>query len=426
MACPPHQDPNGENNDEDQGGADGQSFEQVGTGSGVILEVDGNTGYILTNNHVAGGAAEMVVTLADGRQIANAKLVGADPKSDLAVVKIQADKLIPAKWGDSATLRKGDWILAFGSPFGYIGSMTHGIVSALDRSNVGILGSQGYEDFIQVDAPINPGNSGGPLVNLHGEVVGINTAIASRSGAFSGIGFAIPSNEAKFVYTALKSHGKVTRGWLGVSIADVARNEKEAESFGYKGTTGVLVEQTFPNTPCHRQTSARRHHPIARWQARRQRPGASQRHCLHRAQHRHHHDGFPRGQRPASHAQTRRAARRLKRPGRHPWARPSWRHWMQRAVDALGMTFSSVTGELAEKFGLTPDQQGALVTSVKPKSPAAKAGIRPGDLVTKVGGSPVKSAKEASDAISKSDPKKGIRLYVTGPEGSRFVFIQAE
>ncbi len=122
----------------------------------------------------------MVVTLADGRRIENAKLVGADPKSDLAVVKINADRLIAAKWGDSSSLRKGDWILAFGSPFGYIGSMTHGIVSALDRTNVGILGAQGYEDFIQVDAPINPGNSGGPLVNLHGEVVGINTAIASR------------------------------------------------------------------------------------------------------------------------------------------------------------------------------------------------------------------------------------------------------
>ena len=152
--------------------------------------------------------------MADGSK--TPRSVGTDPKSDLAVVKIEADHLIPANWGDSSTLEKGDWILAFGSPFGYVGSMTHGIVSALDRQ-AGILGSQGYEDFIQVDAPINPGNSGGPLVNLHGEVVGINTAIASRSGGFQGIGFAIPSNEAKFVYAALKEKGKVTRGWLGVS-----------------------------------------------------------------------------------------------------------------------------------------------------------------------------------------------------------------
>src|SRR6185312_14349852 len=234
--------------DDENSGPGGGSYEQVGTGSGVIMEVNGRTGYILTNNHVAGGATEMSVTLADGRKLDDAKLVGADPKTDLAVVQISAEDLKGAKWGDSSNLQQGDWIMAFGSPFGYVGSMTHGIVSALNRSQVGILGQQGYEDFIQVDAPINPGNSGGPLVNLHGEVVGVNTAIASRSGGFQGIGFAIPSNEAKFVYEALKSHGKVVRGWLGVSIADVARNEKEAQSFGYKGTAGVLVEQSFPNT----------------------------------------------------------------------------------------------------------------------------------------------------------------------------------
>ena len=122
--------------------------------------------------------------------------------------------------------------------------MTHGIVSALNRSQVGILGNQGYEDFIQVDAPINPGNSGGPLVNLHGEVVGINTAIASRSGGFQGIGFAIPTNEAKFVYAQLKEHGKVTRGWLGVAISDVTAVPEVAKGVGYEQNNGVVVEQT--------------------------------------------------------------------------------------------------------------------------------------------------------------------------------------
>src|SRR5688500_11587913 len=169
---------------------DGGLFEQQGTGSGVIIEVDGSKGFIVTNNHVAGGATEMVITLADGREIKNGKLLGADPKTDLALIEIKADRLVPAKWGDSDQLQKGDWIMAFGSPFGYVGSMTHGIVSALNRNNVGILGRQGYENFIQVDAPINPGNSGGPLVNTRGEVVGINTAIASRTGSFAGIGFA--------------------------------------------------------------------------------------------------------------------------------------------------------------------------------------------------------------------------------------------
>src|SRR4051812_14289653 len=182
----------------------GEGFGLQGTGSGVVMETQGKTAYIVTNNHVAGGASEIRVTLADGRTIENGKVVGTDAKTDLAVIKIEADRVIPAKWGDSDDLQKGDWIMAFGSPFGYVGSMTHGIVSALNRTNVGILGQHGYENFIQVDAPINPGNSGGPLVNTHGEVVGVNTAIATRNGGFQGIGFAIPSNQAKFVYTALK------------------------------------------------------------------------------------------------------------------------------------------------------------------------------------------------------------------------------
>ncbi len=180
---------------------DNDTFEQRGEGSGVIMEVSDGVAYIVTNNHVAGSASEMTVTLSDGRTIENAELVGADPKTDLAVIKIKADRIIPAKWGNSDELEKGDWVMAFGSPFGYVGSMTHGIVSALNRDSVGILGRYGYENFIQVDAPINPGNSGGPLSNIRGEIVGINTAIASRSGGFQGIGFAIPSNQARVVFS---------------------------------------------------------------------------------------------------------------------------------------------------------------------------------------------------------------------------------
>src|SRR5262249_7837232 len=155
---------------------------QEGTGSGVIMDVDGSTGYILTNNHVAGGASDMVITLSDGREIHNAKVVGTDPKSDLALLKIQADRLIPAKWGESDSLEKGDIVMAFGSPFGYVGSMTHGIVSGLSRQAQVNTNRFAYENFIQVDAQINPGNSGGPLVNLKGDVGGINSAIATDTG----------------------------------------------------------------------------------------------------------------------------------------------------------------------------------------------------------------------------------------------------
>ncbi len=230
--------PNAPGDGDEEGGVtpfdDGGSFDEIGTGSGVIMEATGGHAYILTNNHVAGGADEMIVTLADGTEIKNAKLFGADPKTDLAVVRIDTDKVIAAKWGNSDDLAKGDWVMAFGSPFGYVGSMTHGIVSALHRQ-AGLLGQQGYENFIQVDAPINPGNSGGPLTDIHGNVVGINTAIASRSGGFQGIGFAIPSNQAKNIYTALKDKGKVTRGWLGIGIADVVKERAKADYLGFKG-----------------------------------------------------------------------------------------------------------------------------------------------------------------------------------------------
>lgn len=407
---------NGQGQDENQG-----STEQVGTGSGVIMEVDGDTGYILTNNHVAGGATEMVVTLADGRRIDNATLVGADPKSDLAVVKIHADHLVAAKWGDSSTLYQGDWVLAFGSPFGYIGSMTHGIVSALDRSNVGILGANGYEDFIQVDAPINPGNSGGPLVNLNGDVVGINAAIASRTGAFSGIGFAIPINEARFVYNALKEHGKVVRGWLGVSIADISRDPKVAASFGYKNSNGVLVESALPNAPAAGKLEAGdiieslNGKPVENVLQLRNAiadaaPNAEVKLTVWR-QNAEKPVMVKLGTQPADMA----AAETGSGPAQS-----------EEATSALGMTLSDATDNLARQFNLGENHQGALVTHVKHGSPADMAGIVPGELITKIDGSEVKTAAEASSLLSKRDAKKGVRLYVTSPQGSRFVFIEAK
>jgi len=397
--------------------------EQVGTGSGVIMEVDGKYGYILTNNHVAGGATELLITLSDGRRIENAKVLGTDPKSDLAVVKVEAEHLIPARWGDSSTLEKGDWILAFGSPFGYVGSMTHGIVSALDRQ-AGILGSQGYEDFIQVDAPINPGNSGGPLVNIHGDVVGINTAIASRSGGFQGIGFAIPSNEAKFVYAALKEKGHVTRGWLGVSISDVAKDLPKAQSFGYTGSTGVLVEQTFPNTPATgklqpgdiiEQINGKDVESVLslRNSVAANPPGAEMNFKVFR-------DGketdvqITLGEQPADLVAFGRGVA----PSDSGTAPAS-------SAEALGMKLVTPDDQAVSQYNLS-EKEGALVTSVKPRSPADKAGIHPGDLITHVAGQVVTNARQAGDAIGKQDPSKGIRFYVTSADGARFVFVEPE
>ena len=252
--APGNQQPDqGDDNDDDQ--QPEQPIEQA-TGSGCIMDVDGGYGYIVTNNHVVSDATKVDVLLSDGRRIENATVVATDPKSDVAVVKIKAERLIAAKWGDSDQLEKGDVVVAFGSPFGFVGSMSHGIVSALNRDQVPINENRNgfaYENFIQVDAAINPGNSGGPLCNVHGEVVGINTAIASRSGSFSGIGFAIPSDQAKAVYTALKTNGAVVRGYLGVKIfdinSDVPQAKSSVEGVGFKGDTGIFVEAIQADGP---------------------------------------------------------------------------------------------------------------------------------------------------------------------------------
>jgi serine protease Do len=211
-------------------------------GSGVIVSADG---VILTNNHVVARATEIRVTTADKQEF-EAKVVGTDPKSDLAVVRLE-DKvtgLEPLAFGDSSKLRLGDFVLAIGNPFGVGQTVTMGIVSAKGRANVGIVD---YEDFIQTDAAINPGNSGGALVNLHGQLVGINTAILSRTGGYQGIGFAIPSNMAKPIMQSLLEHGKVVRGFLGVSIQDLS--PALARAMGLPKLQGVLVSDVHPKSP---------------------------------------------------------------------------------------------------------------------------------------------------------------------------------
>jgi serine protease Do len=208
-------------------------------GSGFIVSSDG---MIVTNNHVVKDMQQITVTL-PGKREYKAKLIGSDPESDIALIKIDAKDLPAITWGDSSKMRVGEIVVAIGNPFGLSGTVTSGIVSATGRTNVGILG---YEDFIQTDAAINPGNSGGPLVNIKGEVIGVNTAIASRSGGYMGIGFAIPSDSAKLVMEQLLKHGKVERGLLGVNIQDLT--ESLAKSFGRTDTSGAAVSQVIPDS----------------------------------------------------------------------------------------------------------------------------------------------------------------------------------
>ena len=398
-----------------------------GTGSGVIMEAQGNTAFILTNNHVAGGASEITVTLADGRVVEGATVLGADAKTDLAVVKAEIEKVTPAKWGNSDDLQKGDWIMAFGSPFGYVGSMTHGIVSALNRQ-AGILGNYGYENFIQVDAPINPGNSGGPLVNVQGEVVGINTAIASRNGGFQGIGFAIPSNQAKFVYAQLKEKGKVTRGWLGVSISDVSREAAAIrETFKYNRNDGVLVMEVMRNAPVYGKLqngdiiTELNGRPVKNVQELRNTVAATPPNTDLKAK------VFRKGElqeltiRLGEQPDNLEEVAMRGRPGMDRNAAGG----IETTAELRGMKLATPNDQLAEKYGLTEDmRKGAVVTEVKPRSPAFKAGLRPGDVITAVGDKPVASAKEAAAEIGKADPKKILLLYVNGAVGARFVFVE--
>ncbi|MCY2951693.1 MAG: trypsin-like peptidase domain-containing protein [Planctomycetota bacterium] len=398
--------------------------EQIGTGSGVIMEYSGGKGYVLTNNHVAGGADSLEITLADGRKFRNAKVIGADPKTDLAVLEVPADRLSAAKWGNSDETRQGDWVLAFGSPFGYVGSMTHGIVSALHRQ-ADILGTGGNENFIQVDAPINPGNSGGPLVNLRGEVIGINTAIASRNGGFQGIGFAIPSNQAKFVYSQLKDKGKVVRGWLGVGIKNVADEMELAKSYNYQDSTGVLVDEAIKGTPAYGKlehgdiVTKVNGKPVEDSQQLRAAialmpPGTDVDMDVF-------HDGKTQkvtiklGEQPENLAAARGSMGRQNPPGESGTSNFS----------SLGLQVMTLTPELADQRGLEL-KSGAIITRVDRGSPAAKQGLQRGDVISEVGKTQIKTADDFGAALKKVDLKKGVRMYVTTPQGSRLVFLSAE
>lgn len=223
-----------------------RKYKEQSLGSGVIVSGDGTDGYIVTNNHVVAGAQDITVLLSNKNSY-KGTVIGTDPRSDIAVVKIKASGLPAINWGDSDKMRPGDMVLAVGSPFGLAQTVTMGIVSAVGRGNVGI---EDYEDFIQTDAAINPGNSGGALVNMKGELIGINTAIFSQSGGYMGIGFAIPSKMARLVMESIVRTGKVNWGWLGVSVQDLTTDL--AKEFGVPTVEGALVAEVLKGSPAEK------------------------------------------------------------------------------------------------------------------------------------------------------------------------------
>ena len=355
----------------------------MGQGSGIIVSPDG---FILTNNHVVGGADKVEVQMEDGRQY-TAKIIGTDPPSDLAVIKIDAKNLPYLTLGDSDKLEVGDWVLAVGNPFGLSHTLTAGIVSAKGRSGIGL---NDYENFIQTDAAINPGNSGGPLVNLDGQVVGINTAIFSRSGGYMGIGFAIPANMAKQVLKQLIENGHVTRGRLGVYIQDLT--EDLAKSFGLKNTQGVLISDVIKGSPAA-EAGLKRGDIVQELNGKKIDKMVNFRNEV------------------AMTAPGTKVTLTILRNGKTEDV-PVTIGKMETGkeenttqegnVNKLGLTLQALTPDLADQLGYT-GEQGVLVTSVDPGSLAADAGIQRGDLIQEINRHPVKSPSEARDELQKTD-----------------------
>jgi serine protease Do len=390
-----------------RGQQNGRKEIQRGLGSGVIVTDDG---YILTNNHVIDDADQVYIRTSDNRKI-DAKVIGKDPKTDLAVIKVNAKGLKPIVIGDSDKLRVGEWVIAIGSPLGenLARTVTQGIVSAKGRANVGLAD---YEDFIQTDAAINPGNSGGPLVNINGDLVGINTAIASRTGGFEGIGFAVPSNMAKKVLTSLIASGKVTRGYLGISIQDI--DENLAKAMHVKMGEGVLVGTVVEGSPAAKsgiktgdvildfnnvkvKSSVELRNVIAS-----QSPGSIIKARVLR-------DGIIRIFTLRLEAQpTREVAS----------SRPEE---SARVTAALGFNAEELTPALAARLNIKPGAGKAIITAVDPSSNAFMAGLRSGDLILSVNRQSITSFAQYSTLIK--NVKEGDMLFLLVERGGNRIYF---
>lgn len=383
---------------------------QQGQGSGFIISKDG---YILTNNHVVEGADKISVMLSDERKF-TAELIGADPQSDVALIKIQdGGKLPTLPLGDSDALEDGEWVIAIGNPFGLSQTVTVGVVSATGRSSVGI---NEYENFIQTDAAINPGNSGGPLLNIDGEVIGINSALFSRTGGYMGIGFSIPINMVKAIQSQLKNEGKVTRGWLGVVIQNV--DENLARSFGLDKAEGILVSEVQPGSPAE-DADVQQGDVILKLNDNKLVDVADLRN------------------RVALLLPNSVGKLEIIRDGKkktidvHIGERPGDPRQLgssdsgKSSIEQFGLAFQDLTPELAERLGYE-QKEGVIVSQVEPGSPASSAGMRPGQLVEEVNKQIVKNVKELKRAIANSDDKKRILLRVRSGNFSQYVVLIAE
>lgn len=382
--------------------------QQQGAGSGFIIDKEG---HILTNNHVIEKADKIKVTLADKSEV-EATLIGADPKSDVALIKIDVDHDLPVvEMGDSESLEVGEWVIAIGNPFGLNQTVTVGVVSATGRSRVGI---NEYENFIQTDAAINPGNSGGPLLNIRGQVVGINSALYSRTGGYMGIGFAIPINMAKYINKQLMDSGKVTRGYLGVGIQDV--DEALAESFGLEKAGGVLITEVQDDTPASR-AGIKSQDVIVELdgidlkdtQDLRNRiaqtiPGTTVVLGIIR-------DGkeielkAKIDEQPADFGIASRGG-----PDQNP-------------LSPFGLAVQELTPDLAEQLGYE-GRQGLVISEVEPGSAAAEIGLRSGYLIEEVQKAKVTSLEDLRRVMRENESSDSVLLRVRVGQNSRYVVLK--
>jgi len=378
-----------------------------GQGSGFIISSDG---YIMTNNHVVEGAEKITVKLSDSREL-SAKVVGTDPETDVAVIKVDANNLPVVQLGDSDKLKVGEWVLAIGNPFGLSHTVTAGIVSAKGRSKIGL---SEYEDFIQTDAAINFGNSGGPLLNIDGKVVGMNSAIFSRSGGYMGIGFAIPVNMAKYVYDKIMTEGKVTRGYMGIMLNELT--PEMAEHFGVKGRKGVLVGKVEENSAAQKggiergdiivkmDSKAVENPDNFRNEVARKAPGTKVNLVVIR-------NGEEKELSIELRAKESKAA--LAEAG-------------GKEAKQLGITVQDLTPELAQQFGYPEEKSGVIVTDVDPASPAADVGISQGTLILEVNRQKVENTQDFWKLVKKAEGSVLLYIRQNTQQGeiSRYVVVK--
>ncbi len=378
-----------------------QELIQKSLGSGVIVSEDG---YILTNNHVIKDADKIWVSLLDNRKF-KAKVVGTDPETDVAVLKINAKDLPVIKMGDSDKVQEGEWVLAIGNPFGLGFTITAGIVSAKAREGLTKIGN-----FIQTDAAINPGNSGGALVNLKGELIGINTAIYTSSGGYQGIGFAIPINLAKHVMNMIIEKGEVVRGYLGVEIQMV--DADLAKKFGIEEPIGVLISKVYEDSPAEK-AGLKVGDLILRYDGKKvESPSHLQMMVI--------------STEPGT-----KVKLEIVRGKKHGiievrvGKRPSERELAARTEKTswLGITVQTLTPDLAKKFGYDENLKGVIVVDVDPKGPAAEKGIRRGDVIREMNNREVSSIRDYRRILEKSNPKEGVLLWIQRGEHTFYVAI---